>query len=337
LEKDDILKLLDKVNAAVVVLAICATKVAKAHTQAKDDGQKWEDILRAEGLAPLTMVHSVGERHEGRDEPLFFDEFTNPAPGVTAPLEARDQAIPESFDESPDFRMDFGDSVRACDTRWANFLEMVTHLKAGNSRGVWAAYKVIEQVLIDEKRAIFGGDPVWDKVTKCWRKGDIVCSASDSRLSLTKGQCGALKAVAVKIAGYDCLGCKAVSDGHSDVCYSCEGLTKVRSDYKAYLVRRNEQAIKAAPLRRFTDMATLEEQGPTSMKVDCAADDYVWALVAPWVGDLGRRALTEVLNDLPETYHSMTSQGMGWKHDDRARGRAFNETNQTVRVAELTG
>ena len=289
------MKLLDKVQAAVAVLAVCASKVAKTHKQGRDEAQKWEDILRAEGLGEIRLIHSVGERHVGKDEPLFFDEFTNPAPGVSEPLEARFQCEPEYFDESADHRMDFSDSVAACDRRWDNFLQMVDHLKAAPPRGTWGTYKVIEQVLIDEKRAIFGGDPVWDKVSMCWRKGDIVCAASDSRLSLTKGQAGALKAIAVKIAGYECSGCKSVSDGHSDVCYSCEGLTKVRADYAAYLMRRREQALKAAPVRRFTDMDTTIRGEEYSVIAHCTPDDYVWALVAPWVGEDGRRQLVDLL------------------------------------------
>ena len=304
------MSLLKKLKKHVAVMSEKKAEVRKQHLVAKSSSPTWEERLRKEGLAPLYFPE-IGEVRQGKDEPLFSDEYTNPAPGVSEPSAPRDQVLPPTPDDTIGRRRDYTDSVVACDQRWSNFLQMVEHLKAMRPGEVWGKWKDIEDVLKDERRAIFGGDPTWDKKSMCWSRDTgatqfvgipyamqpvkVTCSASDSRLSLTKGQAGALKAIVLQLAGYECGGCKSVSDGHSDGCYSCEGLTKVRADYAAYLLRRKAQAVKAAPLRRFTDMDPIVRGGEFSVFSECSPEDYVWALVAPWVGEGGRRELVDLL------------------------------------------
>jgi hypothetical protein len=232
-------------------------RVTKAKASAKTDAVAIEALLAEEGLAPLHDT-SVGENRYGNDEPLFVDEASNPAPGVTPPVDARDQ-VKQDADEGRDMRLDFTDEMHSCDERWSNYVGMLQVI-GDAGRSAWPTWKAVEEELRSEKLAIFGGSPAWDKVLKVWRRGNVIAKATDRRLSVNAGQGRALKAHALDTAGYACKACEALDE--TELCYDHQALRDQTVKHAEYLTRRAEQALKQAPVRAFTDLSDEEKPLP---------------------------------------------------------------------------
>lgn len=232
-------------------------RVAKAKAVAKAAATDIEALLAEEGLAPLHDT-SVGENRYGNDEPLFVDEAARPAPGVTPPVDARDQ-VQQDADEGTDTRLDFTDEMKSCDERWSNYVGMLQAISDAE-RAAWPTWLAVAEVLHKEKVSIFGGTPAWDKELKAWRCGSIVAKATDRRLSVNAGQARALKAHALDTAGYACKACAAREE--EELCWDHAALRDQHLKYAEYLARRAEQAIKRAPVLALSNAATEEATPP---------------------------------------------------------------------------
>jgi hypothetical protein len=236
-------------------------RVQEAKVAAKATAVELEELLAEEGLAPLHDT-SVGENKFGNDEPLFVDEAARPAPGVTPPVDARDQ-VQRDADEGRDMRLDFTDEMKSCDERWSNYIGMLQVIDEAG-RSAWPTWKVVEEELRTEKIAIFGGTPTWDKDLKAWRLGDIVAKATDRRLSVNAGQARALKAHALNAAGYACMSCASLEE--TELCWDHQALADQHLKHAEYLARREEQAVKRAPVLALSNVATEEATPPRGMR-----------------------------------------------------------------------